>query len=264
MIRSLLGFGMKRQLARTALFALTAALLSAAAAALYEEGFVSGLSRLRARLPFLSALLGLGGSATPALHLVSLLHGFLLPLLAFLHLVPLGSRLVAGLVGTGEMADLLAAPHRRAAVAMTQFAVLVAGAAAVALSAGLGAAGLWAALRPGAQDMFSLARLFLAFFLMQAMTAGAVFLVSCAANTCASAKRGSAILIAVFFALSLLSRTGGALRWLSYASPFSLFDPQGAAMGETEALRLALLMPASGLAMAGAGALLFTRRDLPL
>lgn len=264
MIGSLFFFEIRRQAWRTVLVCLAAAILVATAALTYGEELVRDLSILRARVPVLSSLLGLSGSATPALHLVSLCYGFLLPLIWLALLVPLGTGLVAGRVGSGEMVDLLASPHGRAAVVTTQYAVLVFVGFCLALSAFVSAAATWFFLGYETLNLASLVRLNTAFFLMALMTTGIVFLLSCVFNTRAGAVKASLLLMAVLWALGAASQTWEMLRWMKYISPFSLYDPRGSAMGEVEALRRWLWISAVAAGAAAAGARRFSRRDLPL
>lgn len=262
MMRRLVSFQFGKRWGRALLWALPMALVQVAALLLFDEGSIQQLAQLRAELPWPTALLGIGSSATLSAHLASYGYAFLLPLLGFAFASSLAAQLVAGQVETGEMAYYLALPlHRRA---MPLIAALTGGALLLcSLLAQMGLAALGALLlHPGRLDAVHFLLMNLGLYLQLLLALAIGLIPACAQDEMRPARRQGRALIALLWLVSLLPRLRHMPAPVKYLAPFSWVD-QGALSAGRLSPEL-LILPAIALLCLAMAAMDFSRRDLAL
>jgi len=189
------------------------------------------------------------------------MHGVLLPLV---YIIFTANSLIAAQVDRGSMAYVLSAPVRRSTLVLTQALYLIA--ALAAMCAVITLVGL-ASIRLFQSDievyLADFLLLNLGLFLLLFATSGVSFLFSCVFNLSRhSLALGAGIPIA-FFLFDLLSTVSGDLEFFRYFTINTLFDRDAILAGEPVLLPFAALA-VIGVALYGAGARVFTRKDLPL
>ena len=263
MIWPLLRFSLRRLLSRVLAAAVCGMAGAMAALLLYNEPALEAITQMRSQAEPLFKALGVGGSASLSLHLVSIALGFYLPLVCLLFAVSAAAQLMAALVESGEMAHFLAAPKSRSAVVCTQAALLLGVLAVVAMP--FAAAMLVVLLlHPG---LLSVPGVAAAFTGLLAMTAGAALfalMISANRDTALSARRRAHAWIGLAFVLWMLSRADNMLAYLSYVTPFMLYQPERLVLLRADGWSGAILFLLAGLICLVLGSVRFSRRDLPL
>ncbi len=264
MIWPLLRFSLRRLLSRVLAAAVCGMAGAMAALLLYNEPALEAITQMRSQAEPLFKALGVGGSASLSLHLVSIALGFYLPLVCLVFAVSAAAQLMAALVESGEMAHFLAAPKSRSAIVCTQAAALLLGVLAVVAMPFAAAMLGGLLLHPG---LLSVPGVAAAFTGLLAMTAGAALfalMISANRDTALSARRRTHAWIGLAFVLWMLSRADNMLAYLSYVTPFMLYQPERLVLLRADGWSGAILFLLAGLICLVLGSVRFSRRDLPL
>ncbi|MFQ7398373.1 MAG: ABC transporter permease, partial [Neglectibacter sp.] len=154
-------------------------------------------------------------------------------------------------------------PNRRSKLALTQAIVMVLLLFCLTLYMTGLLLGLSAALFPGELDCGAFLLLNAGLFGLYLFLSGLCFCTACLWSEPRLATGVGAGACIAFVLLQMLSRVGEKFEWLKYATPLTLFDPQGLIGGEPSAVWSFLLLYTGGLALYGVGIAVFCRRDIP-
>lgn len=247
------------------LFAAVLTLYGSLVTAMFDPGLGESLRQMEQSMPELFAAFGMENPGeTLTGFLANYLYGFILLAFPMVFLVIAANRLVARYVDRGSMAYLLASPHSRSAIVMTQAAALLAFTLALAAFVALLVTLVSRALFPGALELDRFLPLNAGWCCLLIFLGGVCFLASCAFSDTRYTYGFGAGACILSLLIQMLSQTGGRLEVLKYLTPLTLFSPDGLIVGEGAAFAGSGILLAAGLSLYAAGCVLFCRRDLSL
>lgn len=232
---------------------------------MFDPKLGESLNAMAASMPELFAAFGMSNPGSTLLEfLVNYLYGFLFVCLPVVMILILVNRLLARYVDRGAMAWLLASPHPRWKLALTQGKVLGLLVLAAAVWNTALCLTLSALLFPGELDVRR-------FLLVNVGLLGLLLFFSglCFASACLFTDSRYALgvgggLCGAFVLVQMLSQLGEDLSWLRWATPLTLFDAGAIAAGEPGALALAIPLYLGAAALFALGIWRFSRKDLCL
>lgn len=247
------------------LFAAVLGMYSAVIISMFDPKLGDSLNLMAESMPELFAAFGMADpGATMLDFLVNYLYGFLYLVFPLVMALLLANRLMARYLERGAMAWLLATPHPRRRIALTQAAVLaLALVLTVAYVTGLCMA-LSAALFPGELDTAAFARVNAGLLGMLLLFGGVCFAGACIWGGGRGALSVGGGLCVVFWLLQMLAQAGERFGFLKYATPLTLFDARALAEGAAGVWWPVLALYLAAAALFAAGVAAFARRDLCL
>lgn len=191
-------------------------------------------------------------------------YGFIILLFPLIFCIILANRLVAGLVDRGSMAYLLATPHSRVKIIVTQALFMVS--AVVSLLVVNMLAGLFfsEALFPEELYLGAYLRLNLVTIFMTLAIGSICFFFSCLFNESRHALAFGGGVPLFFFAVNMLRNVGDNTDWLRYLTLYSLYNPMELAMDSSFPGGTLLVFALIGIVLYSLGPLIFSRRNLYL
>ena len=247
-----------------ALFLAVLTLYGGMITSMFDPKLGESLKAMADSMPDLFSAFGMNQSgATLTEFLSNYLYGFLLVVFPMVFLILLANRLLTRYLDRGSIAFLLATPNRRSKLALTQAFVMVLLLFCLTLYMTGLLLGLSAALFPGELDCGAFLLLNAGLFGLYLFLSGLCFCTACLWSEPRLATGVGAGACIAFVLLQMLSRVGEKFEWLKYATPLTLFDPQGLIGGEPSAVWRFLLLYTGGLALYGVGIAVFCRRDIP-
>ncbi len=232
---------------------------------LYNPALGESLRLMTAAMPQLFSAFGMGDFGTTLLDFISsYLYGLLLVVFPALFLILVSGRLVARYVDSGSMAYLLASPHRRLELVLTQ---------AVFLISCLLVMGVYVFLVlfcsswlffPGELELWPFLRVNIGVFGLWLFLMGICFLPSCLLN---DSRRSAGICSGVVIysvLVQMVARMGTKFSSLKYITPLTLFDAGGLASGQESAWAGCGILYLCGILMIAIGVRGFCRRDIPV
>lgn len=232
---------------------------------MFDPALAEILNRYQEALPDMMAAVGMTGVASSLLEWIQIyLYGFIMLLFPLIFIIILNHKLVARYIDDGSMAYLLASPHSRRRIILTQMvsAVLY----VVLLMAAITGIGIACceAMFPGELDIGRYLLLNAGTCLLQLTVTGLVFAAACfAGDNRVYYTVGAGIPIG-FFLLYMLSNLGGKLENLTYVTLYSLLPTDRIIAGEGSVWPFMTALAGLAVLLFGAGAVRFTRRDLSL
>lgn len=195
--------------------------------------------------------------------LSSYFYGLLMLAFPMVFYIILANKLIAGHVDKGSMAYILATPNTRKKVAVTQATMLLSSITLLVLFVTLLGIVYCQAAFPGMLDVKNFLLLNFGVLLTHFAISGICFFSSCLFNESRlSLLLGSGLPIA-FLLVQMLSNSGEKLEILKYFTVFTLFNPIDIIHGENFAIPF-IILTVIGVALYGAGIVIFDKKDLPL
>lgn len=230
---------------------------------MFDPKLGESLKAMADSMPDLFSAFGMDQSgATLTEFLSNYLYGFLLVVFPMVFLILLANRLLTRYLDRGSIAFLLATPNRRSKIVLTQAFTMV----LLLFSLTLYMTGfllvLSEALFPGELDQRAFLLLNVGLLGLYLFLSGLCFCTACLWSEPRLATGVGAGACIAFVLLQMLSRVGEKFDWLKYATPLTLFDPQGLIAGEAPAVRGVLILYAAGVALYALGTAVFCRRDI--
>lgn len=230
---------------------------------MFDPALGESLNTMMESMPQVFAAFGMSTPGTTLLDfLVNYLYGFLLVVFPMLFILILSNRLVARYTDRGSMAWLLASPHKRRELAVNQAVVLMAETLALTGYVTLCEIALSAALFPGELDLPAFLRVNLGLYGLILFLGGLSFCCSCLFGESRRAVGVSAGCCVAFVLVQMVSQVGEKYESLRYATPLTLFDPEGLAAGDGQALACLAVLCLTGAALFAAGIAGFCRKDI--
>lgn len=214
-------------------------------------------------MPELMAAMGMtGGAATLLGFMTSYLYGFILIMFPMVFSILTGNRLIARYVDRGSMVSLLAAPVKRRTVAFTQMTVLASGIIALVVYVTILEIIFAQAYFPGELDIGKILAVNAALLCLQLFIGGICFFCSCLFSDTKNSVGFGAGIPALMFILQMLGNTGDSAEKLKYVTFFTLFNPDGLALGESSATVGILVLLAGAVILYAAAIAVFSKKDL--
>lgn len=195
-------------------------------------------------------------------HVASFLYGFVFLIFPLIYIIPAGFRMIGKHVDRGSLVYLLATPHTRKRIALSQALFLLSSTTVL-----LAAAVLWGILFctltfPGMLRIGDYLLLNLVTLGVFYVISGIVFFASCFFND-SSKILGTAIGIpAAFFVFKMLYSAGEELRFFKYLTIYSLNDPKLVFSGTGKALLITAILFSAATLIYAAAIRVFDKRNL--
>lgn len=254
---------MKGSLKMLLLFAAIITMYVSIIISMYDPEMMATLDSFYEVMPELMASVGMSAGATSLIgFMISYLYGFILLLFPMVFSILRGNGLMAKYADKGSLVTLLAAPVKRRTVVLTQMNVLVSGILLLVIYT----TGLEAAIAesgfPGELALSELLCVNAALLCLHLFIGGICFLASCIFSDTKYSIAFGAGIPALMYILQMLANAGEKTEIMKYFTFFSLFDPNGAAAGESGAVLGALALLLGAIWLYAAGIAVFCRKDL--
>ena len=230
---------------------------------MYEPETVEMLDSFTKAMPELMAAVGMTPGAADLLgFMISYLYGFILLVFPMVFCILRGNGLVARYIDQGSMVYLAAAPVKRRAIAATQMLVLLSGILLLTIYTTVLEAVTAQMLFPGELNLSELLQLNTGLLLLHFLIGGICFCASCIfSESRYSALFGGGI-PALMYLFQMIANVGSSAEGLKYLSIFTLFDPNGLAAGESDAVLKMVALLAGSIILYPIGIVVFCRKDL--
>ncbi|MQR96913.1 ABC transporter permease [Fictibacillus phosphorivorans] len=192
-------------------------------------------------------------------------YGMLFLIILMVYVILTSTRVMARLVDQGSMAYLLATPHSRVKVAITQAAVLLTGLALIVgftTFSGI-AASEWL-IEDYQLDVASFITLNILTFLTFSSIAGYCFLISSLSNDEKKALGISAGITLLFYMLNMAGKLSEKTEWMLNLTIFKWYDPIKMINNETDAFWIGCSLGVSTFLLFLISVIVFKKRNLPL
>lgn len=196
---------------------------------------------VRGEMPELFTVLGFYGDSNLVMLVLSLLFGFILPLLHSVYTVKQASRLISKPLEDGRMSMLLSAPHRKPAIIHTLWLVMLLGSVLLVASSLLGQLAAALVFFPEVK-LIDLALLNLGFLPVSLLCMAFALFVAVSSDNARSMKRKTRMVFFVMLALAMASRLSGWTQQLKYLSHWSFFEGSAWALGRATLLPILLAL----------------------
>lgn len=233
--------------------------------AMFDPKLGESLNAMKESMPQIFAAFGMTDPGLTLLDfLTNYLYGFIFIVIPFIYIIIMCHRLMSRYIDKGSMAYLLATPHTRTHVMLTQLGVLLSGLMGLILYAVLLIIGCSTMLFDESMEIGKFLMTNVGLFSVHLFFACICYLCACCFNeTKFSIGIGAGIGIASIL-IQMLSQVSDKMEFLKYMTPLTLFDAKGLQLFEQSAIiGMATLFAASLVAIVFAQ-VCFKKRDLPL
>lgn len=247
------------------IFAAVLALYTSMITMMFDPKLGDSLNLMMESMPQLFAAFGMASPGKTLLDfLINYLYGFLYVLFPLVLILFLANRLLVRYTDRGSMAYLLATPVKRAALAWNQLLVAFTMLLALLVYLTVLEVIVCEMLFPGELDLRALLLVNLGLLGLYIFFTGLVLCCACVFNESRWALGVSSGLCIVFVLVQMLSQAGDQFEALQYLTPLTLFAPEKIMAGEAAGLWGAAALYAAGIALAFAGAAVFSKKDLSI
>lgn len=232
----------------------------------YDPEGMEALDNIIKALP--NGVMDAFGMGHPATTLTGMLanyfFGFIVLLFPTILMIVLANGLMAKHIDRGSMANLLATPHSRWAIAGTQAAFLFVAMAALQVAFTLLSWLIAHLIFPGELAVGPYWQLNLAAGLTFFALSGMVYAASCLSNDTSHAMVFVAGIPVLFFLMKMIGQAGDKFQWVARLSLYAQFSPIDIAQGAGLPTGPVCLLLALGVAGYGLGIVGFAKRNLPI
>lgn len=194
--------------------------------------------------------------------LVSYFYGFFILVFPLIYIIAMNNRLLLKYIDDGSMAYLLATPHSRRRLLLTQFIYMVGSLVVmVVVIAGVGLL-MCQSMFPGQLDTTLFVHVHLAVFAIQFLVSGLCFCLGVFINDARKAMTYCIGIPAFFYVIHMVSNLGGVMEWLKYFTIYSLYQPSAILSLDSFGLWSIIISLVIGVACYGLSIWRFDRRDL--
>lgn len=233
--------------------------------AMYDPTLGESLNMMAQSMPELFAAFGMKDPGLTLIDFVAnYLYGFILVVIPFIYIVLMSYRLIGRYIDKGSMAYLLAMPHGRVKVAVSQLLVLIMGIVFldVYVTCLVILCSHWMF-----QEMIPcqpFIQLNLGLLCLHLFFIGFCYFFTCTYNEMKWSVGLGAGLGIFFILVQMLSQVSDKIDWLKYLTPLTLFDAKGLIAGESFAFSGAIVLFVSFLVLVLIAVRFFKKRDLSL
>ncbi|MFR7591938.1 MAG: ABC transporter permease subunit [Longibaculum sp.] len=233
--------------------------------AMYDPELGKSLNMMAESMPQLFAAFGMMDPGLTLLDfLTNYLYGFILIIIPLVYIMIMCHRLMARYIDKGSMAYLLATPHKRSEIFITQLCVLLSGV--------LGLIVYSVVLILGCSSMMFHESIDIAKFLMtnvgllgvHFLFASFCYLTACSFNEVKLSIGIGAGVGVISILIQMLSQVSDKIEFLKYFTPLTLFDAKGLQAYNQQSLFCMAGLFALALICIVIGCMNFSKRDLPL
>lgn len=247
------------------IFVAIISLYSSVIVAMYDPTLGESLNMMAESMPELFAAFGMTNPGATLIEFVTnYLFGFILIVIPFVFTLIIVSRLISRYIDKGSMAYLLATPHTRTQMIVTQLAVLVFGILLLVVYETLLVILCSYVMFEEKMPLDQYLTLNLGLFGMHILFAGMCYLSACCFNETKWSIGVGGGLGMVFILIQMLSQVSDKVEFLKYFTPLTLFDTMGLIAFESQALLMMGSLFVVGFVLFVVGIILFKKRDLPL
>lgn len=232
---------------------------------LFDPKAGDSLTQMLEAMPQIASMFSMNGlSRTLTEFLSNYLYGFLMVIFPMIFEIMVANRLIVRHVDRGSMSCLLAAPHTRGNVVITQMGVLLLQIFLMILFCTILGVVVSAMMFPGELDLKTFCLLNIGVFFLHFAIGGICFLSSCIFNeTRTSLLIGAGIPI-IFFLIQMIANVSESLDWMKYTTILTLFNTSDIlALDNMMYFAMGALF-LIGSILYGIGIVVFKKRDLPL
>ncbi len=257
--------GMKGSLRMLLIFAMVISLYVSVIISMYDPQLMATLDGFAEAMPELMAAVGMKSGATSLLgFMISYLYGFILLIFPMVFSILCGNSLIAKYVDRGSMVTLLAAPVKRCTVAFTQLLVLISGILLLVLYSTV-LEGICAQRAfPGELNGKELLMLNGGLLCLHLFIGGICFLASCVCSDTKYSIGFGAGIPALMYVLQMLANVGGNADKVKYLTFFTLFNPEGIAAKQGDAVCGVTVLFIGAVILYMLGIIVFSRKDLSI
>lgn len=194
----------------------------------------------------------------------SYLFGFILLIFPMVFYIMLANRLVVKYVDSGSMSCILATPNKRLKVILTQISIMVLSIFILISFATIIAIITSEIMFKGELDIKNYILMSFSLFLLHLAISSISFFASCLFNESRHSYLIGAGIPILFYIIKMLANMGGKLEGLKYATIFTLLPSDEIALGNTDVLPQIISLIAISIIIYSLGAIIFTKKDLPL
>lgn len=248
------------------LFLLIISMYASMIIAMYDPQTNSSLELMAKSMPQVFAAFGMMNVASTLLDFITnYLYGFILLVFPFVLSLILCHRLIGRYIDKGSMAYLLATPHRRQSIIMTQLLVLLTALVVVVAYTTLFIF-LCVYMMNGSENFLTadFLRVNVGLLMLQCFLASFCYLSSILFNEARLSIGVASLLGTVFILIQMLSQISEQFEFLKYLTPMTLFDPQGLSQGDMTSMIGCGILLLSAVVLWTIGQVIFVKRDLPL
>ena len=233
--------------------------------AMYDPKLGESLNMMAEVMPQLFAAFGMVDPGLTLLDFITnYLYGFILIVFPFIYTLIMCHRLIVRYIDRGSMAYLLATPHSRVKIVLTQLAVLVSGLIALFTYVLLLILICSLVMIDETIHIFSLIMTQLGLCSLHLLLAGICYLSACCFNEAKVSVGVSAGIGIMFILLDMLSQVSDQIHFLKYFTPLTLFNAKGLQANEGQAWFGCMVLMLLFLGCVILACQIFKKRDLPL
>lgn len=230
---------------------------------MFDPKLGDSLKEMAESMPDLFAAFGMLDVGTTLLEFVTgYLYGMLLVAFPGVFIIILSNRLVARYTDKGAMAYLLAAPVKRCSIALTQAVYLIASIFGLVLYVTALILITSENMFKGELDIEGFIRVNAGLLGLLLFLGGFCFCVSCIFDDAKYASGIGAGVVIASILLQMISQVGEKFEKIKYATPLTLFDSNGLAAGNTQAMQLCVVLYAAGVLLFASGIVIFGKRNI--
>ena len=233
--------------------------------AMYDPKLGESLNMMAESMPQLFAAFGMTDPGLTLLDfLTNYLYGFILIIIPLVYIMIMCHRLMARYIDKGSMAYLLATPHKRSDIFITQLCVLLSGVIGLIVYS--------VVLILGCSSMMFHESIDIAKFLMTNVGllgvhfffASFCYLTACSFNEVKLSIGIGAGVGVISILIQMLSQVSDRIEFLKYFTPLTLFDAKGLQVYDQQSLLCMAGLFALAVICIVIGCMNFSKRDLPL
>ena len=247
------------------LFIAVLTLYTSVIVAMFDPKLGESLNAMKESMPQIFAAFGMTDPGLSMLDfLTNYLYGFIFIVIPFIYIIIMCQRLMSRYIDKGSMAYLLATPHTRTQVMLTQLSVLLSGLIGLILYAVLLIIGCSTMLFDETIELGKFLMTNVGLFSVHLFFACICYLCACCFNeTKFSIGIGSGIGIASIL-IQMLSQVSDKMEFLKYMTPLTLFDAKGLQLFEQQAIISMVVLFVASIVATIFAQVCFKKRDLPL
>lgn len=230
---------------------------------LYDPATMEMLDSFTEAMPEIMAAVGMTPGATNLLgFMISYLYGFILLIFPMVFSILRGNGLIAKYIDMDSMVYLVAAPVKRRTIAITQMLVLLSGISLLLIYTTLLEIVVAQVLFPGELILSELLVLNVGLLFLHFLIGGICFCASCIFSESKYSALFGAGIPTLMYVIKMIASVGGGAENIKYLSFFTLFDPNGLVVNDSDALIKILFLLIGALVFYPIGIAVFCKKDL--
>lgn len=230
---------------------------------LYDPATMKMLDSFTEAMPEIMAAVGMTPGATNLLgFMISYLYGFILLIFPMVFSILRGNGLIAKYIDMDSMVYLVAAPVKRRTIAITQMLVLLSGISLLLIYTTLLEIVVAHVLFPGELILSELLVLNVGLLFLHFLIGGICFCASCIFSESKYSAFFGAGIPTLMYVIKMIASVGGDAENIKYLSIFTLFDPNGLVVNDSNALIKIAFLLIGALVLYPIGIAVFCRKDL--